>query len=352
MTHKSCTKTVLFSLMFLVSSSVFAQNPPSSGSTSQFEDIKANVRRLLASEQVREQAWAAYYIGKFRWTEFIPELEKLLTRENEASVEYLHRATLDALIQLNTNVNAELLLPQFSRFPDQVIILLAVNPRGNEQAFLSLLREERSEEIWLSLCNLLVKSKSKGLASRLIRELKITASVGVVDGSGGVGGGSYSSGCGDGWRMLPAGFPPLVSYHLTKVEKIGATVFTVGPHPTYYERRERLIDTNGIGVGGCTSYGNRNAYRVEYLAALLNVTEAQLGFSATPSFTITWKGLLPYQREMRNLKLKVRQSYDQLLEKLISADLLTASDAKILSPHVEYKIDDQRKDKSIALPQY
>jgi hypothetical protein len=336
-------KTILISLLLLFPLTAIAQPP-----TLQLEDIKANVRTLLASEQVRDQAWAAYYIGKFRWTEFTPELVKMLARGDDGS--FLHRATFDALIQLNTVVKAEKLLPHFERFPNQVLILLAVDPTGNEQAFLSLLEKERSEETWLALCNLLVRLRSKGLAPHLLRQLKIKPTVSVTDKNLAVGGGGYNGGCGDGWLTVPSGYPPLVNYRLTQIEKTGAVVFVTGPHTIYYERSERHVEGDTIGVGGCFHFRHRDGYRVEYLAALLNLKADQLNFSVSPSFTIVWKGLLPYQREIRRIRAEVKQSYNHLLEKLIAAELLASSEASDLAPQIELQINDIRKDKSVALP--
>ena len=337
-------KIFLISLILLISLTAFAQSQPSSPSF-QLEDLKANVRQLLASEKIQDQAWAAYYIGKFRWAEFTPELTKMLARGDDGS--FLHRAALDALIQLNAVVKAEQLLLHFERFPNQIVILLAIDPIGNEQTFLSLLDLQQSDERWLAMCNLLVRLRSKGLASRLLRELKIKPSILVVDNLNVGGGGSGSNGgCGDGGLTVPSGFPPLVSYDLTSVEKQGIVVFVVGRHTIYYEQ----VDDGQVGVGGCHRLKNRDGYRVEYLAGLLNVSDEQLNFSAFPSFKVLWKGVLAYQRETRRIRNEVRQSYDQLLEKLINEGMLTQTEANDLAPRIEFQLNDIRKDKSIALP--
>jgi hypothetical protein len=337
-------KAILISLILFLPLTAIAQTP-----TSHIEDIKANVRTLLASEQVRDQSWAAYYIGKFRWTEFTPELEKMLARGDAES--FLHRATFDALIQLNAVVKAEKLLPHFERFPNQVLILLAIDPVGNEESFLSLMDTVQTDERWLSLCNLLVRLRSKGLASRLLRELVVKPSILVVDNSltGGIGSGG-NGGCGQGSLRLPDGFPPFVSYELTHVKKAGAIVFVVGPHPVYFERREHLSEYDQGGVRNCSQLRDRNPFRVDYLIELTKTTSGQINFSSEPSFRIIWKGLMPYQREIRRIKAEVKQSYNQLLEKLIAAELLTQSDANDLAPQIELQIHDIRKDKNVALP--
>ncbi len=213
MIHRNCMKNFLTGLILLFSLTASAQT---SQSTFQLEDIKANVRQLLASEKIQDQAWAAYYIGKFRWAEFTPELKEFLARETGVSIEFLHRATLDALIQLNAVVKADELLPHLKEAPNQVVILLTVDPIGNEQTFLLLLDLQQSDERWLAVCNLLVRLRSKGLASKLLRELKIKPSILVADDLNSIVGGSGSNGgCGDGGLTLPSGFPPLVSYDLT-----------------------------------------------------------------------------------------------------------------------------------------
>lgn len=346
--RKLAMKTILISLILLLPLTTFAQSPTP---TLQLEDIKANVRTLLASERVQDKAWAAYYIGKFRWTEFTPELEKMLARGDNGS--FLHRATFDALIQLNAVVKAEKLLPQYERFPNQVLILLAIDPVGNEQSYLSLMDMMQTDERWLSLCNLLVRLRSKGLASRLLRELKIKPSILVADDLlSGWGSGGSNGGCGHGSLTLPQGFPPFVSYELTQAEKSGAVVFVVGPHTIFYERLEYQTEYDQGGFRHCFRLGNRNPFRVEYLAELLKATTSQVNFSSEPSFRIVWKGALPYQREIRRIRNEVKQSYNQLLEKLIAEELLTQSEADALAPHIELQINDIRKDQSVALPKH
>ncbi|HEX4948163.1 MAG TPA: hypothetical protein VFZ34_15935, partial [Blastocatellia bacterium] len=230
--------------------------------------------------------------------------------------------------------------------------LLVVDPIGNEQTFLSLLDIDQSDERWLALCNLLVRVRSKGLASRLLRELLIKPSILVRDDPHrGFGTGGSNVGCSDGGLSIPSGFPPIVQYELTKVEKQGATVCVVGRHTVFCERIEQRIgQQNTIGIGRCSRREDRNAYRVEYLAGLLNVRDAELNFSATPSFTIEWKNLLQYRRELLRIEKTVRESYSQLLETLLSENYLTSQEAKDLSPSIELIVNDIRKNKSIPLP--
>ncbi len=231
MIHRNCMKNFLTSLILLFSLTASAQT---SRPTFQLEDIKANVRQLLASEKIQDQAWAAYYIGKFRWAEFTPELKKMLARGADGSFQY--RAALDALIQLNAVVKAEVLLPQFKQFPNQIVILLAQDPVQNEQALLSLFEHWQSDARWLAIGNLLVKQRGKGMASRLLRELKIEASIWVVEGQngGGLGDGS-GCGCGCSGFSHPADFPPPVYYDLTTQGDVGAVVIAPGRNTVFFK---------------------------------------------------------------------------------------------------------------------
>ncbi len=273
----------------------------------------------------------------------------MLARGDDGS--FLHRAALDALIQLNTVVKAEKLLLHFERFPNQVVILLALDPIGNEQTFLSLLDLRQSNEPWLALCNLLVRLRSKGLASRLLSELYISVSIVVAEKwNHERGGGPGAFSCDPAIIAVPPGLPPIVEYGITDIEQKGAVVLAVGRHNVYSLRNEQQGDVAYIGGGGCLPYEKIARYRVAYLSELLGTTPKKLNFPATPSYRIVWNGAQDYRRDVFRIRREIRKSYGHLLNRLIEAKMLTRQEADSLSPKIGLQINDIRKDQSISLP--
>ena len=351
---------VLFSIFFfLLSCTALGQSNISSQSAAspiQIDEVRARVNQLIHSDKSQDQAWGAYLIGKYRFDEFTPELIKLLnvSKTTSSDTEHVHRAILDALIQINANVKNEVLLPHYQRFSTQVLILLANDSLQNQEALLSLLGAPQTNEEYLATCNLLVRIKNKSLAFKLLRDLKVEASITVVSSNhfGGFGGGDSSGGCGDGWLNKLAGFPPVAFYSLSHTATRGFVVLALGRHAIYYVRKEARVDESGsMGIGSCFTTIQKNTYRVEYLAELLNTSAQKLGFFHTPSFTIVWKGRLNYKLEALKAREEVQRSYRQLLNRLIEAEMLTKEESGLLVPVISLNIHDIRKDKSISLPE-
>ena len=352
-------KVLLSICFFLLSCTALGQSNISSQSSAspiQIDEVSARVNQLLHSDKSQDQAWAAYLIGKYRFDEFTPELIKLLNVSETTSngAEHVHRAILDALIQLNASVKNDVLLPHYQRFSTQVLILLANDPLQNQDALLSLLDAPQTNEEYLAICNLLVRIKNKSLAFKLLRDLEVEAPITVVSSNhfGGFGGGDSSGGCGDGWLNKLAGFPPVAFYRLSHTATRGAVVLAPGRHTIYYLRKEVRVDESGsMGIGSCFTTTQKNSFRVEYLAELLNTSAEKLKFTHTPSFTIVWKGRLNYKLEALKAREEVQRSYRQLLNRLIEAEMLTKEESGLLVPVISLNIHDIRKDKSISLPE-
>src|SRR5215216_6348077 len=114
-------------LIFSVSAAALGQSrasvDASSPQDSQIAEVKTEVASLLATGEGRDRAWAAYLIGKHELREYLPSLIELLAPTSlTSSKEYLvDRAALDTLIQLQAQVPADVLMPLYDLFTDEVI---------------------------------------------------------------------------------------------------------------------------------------------------------------------------------------------------------------------------------------
>jgi hypothetical protein len=122
-------------------------------------------------------------------------------------------AILDALIQLEADVSAEALRPLFDRWPVQVLILLAHASEWRDDMLLSIL-ESTSGERWAAAANLLLVTRSPGLARYLLKDLRLKLMVSVRDSSSGELGAGFGggSGCSGNLAYTAHGFPPLAEY--------------------------------------------------------------------------------------------------------------------------------------------
>lgn len=315
------------------------------------EHTREAVLGLSVSPHPRDQAWAAHLIGNYGLEEEDAVLLDLLSPgsgRHDGEWGWVDMAVLDSLIQLGRSPPAEFLLPLYTRFPDQVVILLARRPEENREVFHGLLDEPARDTRWLALNNLLAETKAPGLAARLLRELEVQASVTVSDegtlGVTDVPGGGLAIGCGVPSRP-PLGFPPWVRYRLLDRPLRGAVVVAPGPRPIYFERR---LPADAGGSSART--GDRNQYRVEYLASLLEVPVQALGFAARRSFTLKWGGTGAFLTEVEEIRRQLESSFENLVGRLLEAGLLTAQEAWPLRLRLRLTVHDVRNHRSIPLP--
>jgi hypothetical protein len=345
---------ILFILFF--SYSVLAQEK--AHGLSQLYELKKEIIELRGSKDSKDQAWAAYLIGKNGLNEFIPDLLEFLDQNSQIwqinENTFLYYAVLDSLIQLNASVPPEMLLPFYDRFPNQTLILLAKSPAKNQQALLLLLDRRTSETEWLAICNLLTETKSPAFVLRLMSDIKIKISLTISeDGNIGTGGGVSGSSVGCGVASTPDGFPPTALYRLVEQESRGAVVVAPGPHPIYYERQIVQPGVAGqTGVSSSETFRDRDKFRMEYLAVLLQTTIEGLKLNPQLSFSIAWNGTEHYKKEVKHIREKVEGSYKALIKELIERGLLSSQEAGTLAPSISIFVQDLRRDKRIQLPTF
>lgn len=317
------------------------------------ERINDAVVRLLESPEFRDQAWAAYFIGAHQLSQFTPDLQELLlplAGVDTWQASYLRLAVFDALIQVRAKVPSTDLMSFADSYPDEVILLLANAPAENREPLLYLFGHLQPGTQWVAVGNLLAAARAPGFAALLLSDLPITAMVVVSDqGTVGVGGGVGGGGVADGFHHVPVGYPPIGRYRLTTVPSPGVMLLAAGRTPVYYERI--------VVPGNCQGPFSRsfpildeNRMRSEFLAALSGKTVQELGFTANPSFRVVWRDSGEYTVELARILQQISVSFNQLVEQLVEAGLLTTSEAGLLKPKISLRIRDERTDKTVPLP--
>lgn len=314
------------------------------------------VSELLASDEPREQAWGAYRAASERIDGAVPALRRLLAAHvgKDSKESALVRETvLDSLIRLEANVPWKELreLPASDR--TRVLILIAKHPAEHVAALRELADDDLPESEWLLVCNLLCKERAPGFAAFLLAGLEMTLEVKVLEPRPGLQiglGGGAGSGFGSRSRLqVRPGWPPRAHYSLGRAEHGGSVLVAPGPHSIYYVRRE--VKGGSGGIGSTWSHGDRDRYRIEYLAALLGMPAKKIGLRQRSFAFVMWKDEASYLEEAWKAHQRIYRPWEDVVESLRELDLLTEDEAKGLHPEVKTIVDDQRESKVPALPE-
>jgi hypothetical protein len=256
----------------------------------------ARAQRLLASPRWIDKAWGAYYAATLHSDKLndslIEAFQSAPLRAERGTEAYGFVAALfDSAIQSNLHLPTELLESFGETWTAPVVILLARDPQS-EAALLRLRAKLRSDAEWMAVGNLLFERRSAEFLVETLRELHLSHVLTLTDGDpdAGVGGG-WGAGCGDGFAVMPQGFPPIGLYVIT-TGQVNNVLLAPGPEKAYYHRF--VVPTGKqTGFGGCGGSG-REFLQVEYLAALnhLNVLETdnlfhrRTGIAARPGTNV------------------------------------------------------------------
>ena len=310
--------------------------------------IAADATRLLASADAKDVAWGAFTACQYHVVSAVPLITSALSRPlagDRVAQEAAELVLLDALVQLDAKVPANVLQPLIARWPVPTSVLLA-NATGDRNEVLLPLVSSTDGAFWNGVANLLLVTRPPGFAMRLLTGLRLTLVVHVTNKANvGFGGGAGSSGEHSLDAALAAGFPPLADYRFTSARP-GATVQSVGPRTVYYERRLQTQPTFSR-FRYSNPEGPSNTDRVDYLNALIGERRA-LEERTQP--TVVWRGAAALRRTVAEHRESVEQRYRTALGSLVVRGLLSEADSRSLTPQIVVRVQDERDDKSQPLP--
>jgi hypothetical protein len=315
------------------------------------DDPRTRTIAWLQSPDPRHQAWGAWYSGRDVQPEMIPLLQQVVSsRIASAAMADMAAAdiALDALIQLNAAVPADLLLLVHERRPTQALVLLSKAGEDAADALLTLMRREKGLP-WFAAANLALVRKPPQLGIALLEGMQLTATL-VVSDTGTVGFGSGGGmGIGCGGTGVAEGLPPWPAYKLTPFAASGVVVLAPGPTPVYYQRT--VAPAGSTPAGSTISRGGPSTSdRLKYLAAFAGVDASTLPLRGDEHEPHAWRGAAAIDAAVARMRADLRRRYALLLGTLVNARVLTGDDAGALPPpHVSIIILDGRQSREPPL---
>ena len=297
------------------------------------DNPRARTIAWLQSADPRQQAWGAWFSGRDVQPEMIPLLQQVVSsRIASAAMAEMAAAdvALDALIQLNAAVPADLLLLVHERRPAQALVLLSKGGEDAADALVTLMRREKGLS-WFAAANLALVRKPPQFGVALLEGMQLTATL-VVSDTGTVGMGSGGGmGIGCGGIGAAEGLPPWPAYKLTPFAASGVVVLAPGPTPVYYQRT--------VGPAGSTPAGSTisiggpsTSDRLKYLAAVAGVDVSTLPLRGEEHESLAWRGAAAIDAAVARIREDLRRRYALLLGILVNARVLTGDDAAALPP--------------------
>lgn len=308
--------------------------------------------RQLASNDPRGVAWAAYRAGEARRQDVVPALIDALASPRLAAPGHEWGAArdvvLDALIRLDAQPPADVLLRHYDARSEQVLILLAEPRAGRNAVLLGILKDE-SGILWHAAAGLLLDDEAAGLAASLLGGLRLTLAVTVVDAhADDVHEGGFTGGIGCGAMYPGSGFPPIATYSFWTTADRGAVVLTGGPRPVFYTRQ---VCKAGAGI---PSGGHRplidGPTAGDRLALLKELIDHWLPVEAVRTLEVRWTDDRQYRREVGMARARLAKDFQTLVQLAVGAGHLTRSEARGLTPAIDVRARDARGRKHPVLP--
>lgn len=320
----------------------------------------------LQSDDPLRIAWGAWLARVDQQKELVPLLTQrvveyqspgqIYVSPNDAERHDALLAVLDALIDLRATLPTEEARKLFPEFAAQSVILLVRSPNDAQPALLDIFDDSKANWTWLAAGNVLLKNRTAGFAARLLSRFTQHMTVSVFDpgsgGGGGVGGGGCESGL--SLRGPKTGWPPVGLYQLTQFpERIRwlATFLVGGPTAVYYWRVETGNYDNPPDDPGYCDDGDRDRYRAQYLAKLLEFSSLKIPLDAYRDIAVEWQNEDQFRQQVLVAVEEQRDRFRGAVAWLHESERwLTAAEAASLQPRLEIVIRDWRSDRSTQLP--
>lgn len=313
----------------------------------------------LQSESLREKAWGAHLAAACHILTLAPEIGAQLDRLHpemlarfvwDSEPFWVGHAMLDALIQLRAPLEAPILASIAKGYPAEATILMLQNRVANE----SLLAAVRMAPVrgyeWVAAGNALAALRAPGFAASLLREVRLTHRVRVSDAGEDIppstAGSSLSALAS---ARVPPGFPPVAMYMLTAERKPDAELVSDGRTPIYARRvviEPGVQRTLATGAEYCPQ-----CVRVGYLAELARISYDEAYRAIEPHTGVRWSNSRQVDAAISRALALQKSRLRQLVERMVSAGALDRA-GQAIALQIEILIDDQRSDRSAALPTY
>lgn len=319
----------------------------------------------LQSHDPRQIAWGAWLARVDHQKGLVPLLTQrvveytspghILVSANDTGRHDALLAVLDALIDLGVMLPPEEARELFPEFAAQSVILLVRSADDAQQPLLDIFDHSRANWTWLAAGNVLLKYRAAGFAARLLSKFTQHMTVSVFDRGFGGGAGGGSSECGFSLRQPKTGWPPVGLYHLTqfpeRIPWLTTTFLVGGPTMVYYWRLETGNYDNPPDDPGRCDDGDRDRYRAQYLAKLLEFSFPQIPLDSYPEIIIEWQSENQFRQRVLMAVEEQRDNFRRAVERLQGLGrLLMVEEAASLQPRLEIVIRDQRSDRSTRLP--
>jgi hypothetical protein len=331
----------------------WAQTTAMPGTAPVREDPRAIVRGLLASPDAKTQAWGAWYAGRDLMTDLIPGLIAVVSQHANAGTLAEHAArdvALDSLIQLRAEVPADLVARLMEDKPDQALILAARIQDAGDTLLEFVQANPDAAEHWFAAANMLLSQRQPGFARVLVAKLTLAIDVQVSD-EGNMGGGfgaGMSIGCGGGPGPPDRGLPPWAAYDVTTHASPDVVVLALGPIPVYYERH---LSTGGVMPMPSRSsiQGPTSQQRLQYVAALMDISEKSLPIRAEAFHSIKWTDQPSLDAAIHSFRADTRRRFARIVSDLVQAGLIPKEEAADIEPVITVAVHDYRTERSTTL---
>lgn len=279
-------------VLILIPQSLYAQDPATG--------LRKQSIQLLESTSLSDKAWGVHLIASLHLTDLqdrlITELRACHTYRDVPmdGPEYAYVQKLfDALIQLDTTVPPDVILPFRRGHRAEVLILLLRNV-GIETLLLDVLDQAPNDTEWLAIANSLADRRSARLFERLFVDFPVTHRFEVTDNVLPIG---RPGGFVNGeptilhLRRLPSGFPPTGMHSLTRFPLPRRTLLVRGPTSVFFERTVVLTNTSvGWRSGGeSVEKTQRVEFSLQLLAALAGQPLDSVRELFQPTTEIRWR---------------------------------------------------------------
>jgi hypothetical protein len=333
-------------LLFLIIQAVVADQSPQQKISYEKLYDPAVIRAQLESPDPQEQAWGAWFAGQGERREAIPLLQAIVDKQiagtNKIEINPHLDAALDALIQLEAKVPPALISKIYEKRSAEALVLLSkLGPEGNPLLFELGARAEGPE--LLAIANMLLERRAPGTAALLLRNLKINATLVIVD-EGSQDPGEAMTGTPTymiaGIPIVGAAYPPLPYYWLTDEPRGGDIVLATGPRSIFCRR---VLSPPGF-TPEVSAFGVNfdQKDRLRYIAAIAG-RDFEMPLKPDQLSSTIGRGKSAPDADIREYRQEILRRYSLLIRMLAEIKLLTTEEASALEkPTIKLNVRDLR----------